>query len=107
MVETLWYGRPHAFMGRQHHPNNFIITRDGEMLRAKVYWSVTRLEQNTNTFHAFLLGHWEALCARHDGEWRFASLQIKHWLRQEMPWVGDPKARLVKPSDAHKAPGEF
>jgi hypothetical protein len=107
MVEGLWYGRPHAFMGRQHHPHNFLIERGGEFISAKVYWSVTRLEQTTNTFHAFLHGHWEASCALHEGEWRFRSLQIRHWLRQEMPWVGDPKARLVKASDPYKEPGEF
>ena len=86
-------------------PDAAAASADG--IQAKVYWSVTRLEQTTNTVHAFLLGHWEASCVQVDGEWRFASLQIKHWLRQEMPWVGDPKARLVKTSDRYKDPGEF
>lgn len=107
MVEGVWFMRPYAFMGRQHHPHNFLITRTDAGIDAKVYWSVTRLEQSNNTFHAFLQGHWEASCVQVDGVWKFASLQIKHWLRQEMPWVGDPKARLVKASDAYKEPGEF
>ena len=39
MAEGLWYGKPFAFMGRQHHPNNFLITRTADGIQAKVYWS--------------------------------------------------------------------
>ena len=107
MAENLWYGRGTAFLGRQHHPHNFLLERDGAQIKARVMWSVTRLDAQTNSFNIFLLGNWDATCGREDGRWRFKSLQIKHWFRHEAPWVGDPKARLVLPGDENKKPGEF
>ena len=107
MLDEIWYGRPHIFLGRQHHPSNFLFERTADGINVKAYWSVTRLDQGTNTVSAFLQGDWDADCIVEDAQWKFTSLKIRHWLRQEMPWVGDPKARLVRPSDAHKLPGEF
>ncbi len=106
-LNALWYGRPHRYMGRQHHPHNFLLQREGAGVRARVQWSVTRLDQPTNTFNVFLLGHWEASCVRSEGTWRFASLQIVHWLRQSAPWVGHPEARLILEGDEHKGPADF
>jgi hypothetical protein len=107
MAENLWYGRPYRFMGRQHHPHNFLLERDGETIKARVMASVTRLLQQENRFEVFLLCNWDAVCVRENGRWRFSALQIKHWFRHEAPWVGDPKARLVLPGDENKKPGEF
>ncbi|HVV92836.1 MAG TPA: nuclear transport factor 2 family protein [Hyphomicrobiales bacterium] len=107
MVTNLWYGRPYRFMGRQHQPHNLLLERVGDTIHAQAMWQVTRLLQQENRFETFLLGHWEAVCAREGGRWRFKSLQIKHWFRHEAPWVGDPKARLVLPGDENKKPGEF
>lgn len=108
MLDQLWYGKQYSFLGRQHHPNNFLLTREGaDGIAAKVYCSITRLDQMTNTVHPFLLCNWNALCGHERGRWRFRELRVTHWLRQEVPWVGDEKARLVRPSDPYKAPGEF
>ncbi len=108
MLPNLWYGRPHAFMGRQHHPHNFLMERaDGELVLAKVQASVTRLDQTNNTYSVFLLVHWDVTCAKEDGRWRFKTMRITHWFRHEAPWVGDPKARLVLPGDDTKPKGQF
>jgi hypothetical protein len=107
MLQQVWYGRPHAFLGRQHHPHNFLLIREGDDVRARVQWSVTRLDQPTNRFHIFLLGDWNAVCAREGESWKFRSLQIGHWFRQSAPWMDDPVARLVLPGDEHKGPAEF
>ena len=106
MLPGIWYGRQFAFLGRQHHPHNFLMEREGDQIRAKVQCSVTRLDQYNNTYSVFLLLHWDAMCVREEGRWRFASLQITHWFRHETPWQGDPKARLVLPGDENKRPGE-
>ncbi len=107
MLDVVWYSRPQKFLGRQHHPHNFIFERSPDGIAVRAYWSVTRLDQTTNVFSTFLQGDWDANCVVEDGEWKFASLKICHWLRHEAPWVGDPSARLVLPGDAEKAPGEF
>jgi hypothetical protein len=106
-LEGLWYGRAHRYLGRQHHPHNFLLERDAETVRARVQWSVTRLEPAENTFHVFLLGHWEARCVQHEDHWRFHSLQVVHWFRQSAPWVGRPEARLVLAGDEKKGPAEI
>ena len=96
LLDQVWYSSPHAYLGRQHRPSNFIISREGEAMRVKAYWQVNRLEQAFNQFHLFIQGHWEALCVAEDGEWKFAELSVVHWFRETAPWVGDPKARMVK-----------
>ena len=32
---NLWYRRPHAFMGREHHPHNFLLRRDGDRILSR------------------------------------------------------------------------
>lgn len=108
MLEDIWYGRRQfTFLGRQHHPHNFLLQREGELVIAKVQCSVTRLDQFNNTYSVFLLCHWNAACRVEEGRWRFASMRITHWFRHEVPWEGDPKARLILPGDDKKQAGEF
>ena len=96
LLHQIWYGMPYNYLGRQHLPNNFIITKDGDAIRAKVYWTINRLEQGFNQFYLFILGHWDALCVKVDGEWKFQELTATHWYRETAPWVGDPKVRAER-----------
>ena len=96
LLHQIWYGTPHAYLGRQHLPNNFLITREGDAIRAKVYWTITRLEQSFNQFYLFIQGNWDALCVQEGGQWKFKELTATHWFRETAPWVGDPKVRLQR-----------
>ena len=96
LLNQVWYSSPYAYLGRMHLPNNFIMRREGDGVRVKAYWTITRLEQAFNNFHLFIAGDWNALCVQADGEWKFAELTATHWFRETAPWVGDPKVRMEK-----------
>jgi len=106
MLDGVWYRRQFSFLGRQHHPHNFLLQREGDLVRAKVQCSVTRLDPFNNTFSVFLLLHWDTTCVVEEGRWRFASMRMTHWFRHEAPWEGEPSARLVLPGDESKNAGE-
>ncbi len=36
-------------------------------------------------------GDWDALCVKHDGDWKFAELTVTHWYRATAPWVGEKR----------------
>ena len=96
LLHQVWYGSPFSYLGRQHLPNNFIMRREGDGVRVKAYWTITRLEQSMNQFHLFIQGDWDALCVQVDGEWKFQELTATHWFRETAPWVGDPKVRFER-----------
>ncbi len=88
LLNQIWYGTAYNYLGRQHLPNNFILTREGDAIRVKAYWTITRLEQAFNKFELFIQGHWDALCVRDGDDWKFAELTATHWFRETAPWVG-------------------
>jgi len=97
LLHQIWYGMPGQYLGRQHLPNNFILTKQGGAVHAKAYWTITRLEQGFNQFHLFIQGHWDAVCVPVDGVWKFQELTATHWFRETAPWVGEPrKVRLER-----------
>ena len=91
LLHQIWYGMPGNYLGRQHLPNNFILRREGDAVRAKAYWTITRLEQGFNQFYLFIQGDWDALCVKEDGDWKFAELTATHWFRETAPWVGEKR----------------
>ena len=91
LLQQIWYGMPFSYLGRQHLPNNFVMRREGDGVRVKAYWTITRLEQWSNQFHLFIQGDWNALCVREGGEWKFAELTATHWFRESAPWVGEER----------------
>jgi hypothetical protein len=99
MVNDIYNIQPHSYLGRQHHPNNFLLTKrpDGG-IDAKVYCSITRYDQYWRTYHPLLLAHWEAKCAKQGGQWLFQELRVVFWDRETAPWVGDPSQRYVEPA---------
>ena len=99
LLHQIWYGMPFSYLGRQHLPNNFIMRREGDGVRVKAYWTITRLEQSSNQFHLFIQGDWDGLCIEVDGEWKFQELTATHWFRETAKWVGDPKVRLKRELD--------
>jgi SnoaL-like domain len=99
LLNQIWYGMPHNYLGRQHLPHNFLITRESDGLRARAYWTVNRLEQATNTFYLFIQGDWNALCVNDRSGWKFRELTVTHWYRETAPWVGDPEARMKRHGD--------
>jgi hypothetical protein len=97
LLNQIWYGMPYSYLGRQHHPHNFLISREGDDIRCKAYWTINRLEQQTNQFRLFLQGDWDALCTREGGEWKFKELTVTHWYRESAPWAGkEDQTRLER-----------
>ncbi len=99
LLNQIWHGMPYSYLGRQHQAHNFVMRHDGENIRVRACWTINRLEQSTNTFYLYLQGHWDALCSKEHGEWKFRELTVVHWFRETAPWVGDPKVRLKRELD--------
>ena len=97
LLNQIWYGAPYNYLGRQHQSHNFVMRREGDNVRVRAYWTINRLEQAANTFHLFLQGHWDALCTKERGEWKFRELTVTHWFRETAPWVGkEDQTRLTR-----------
>lgn len=94
MLEYLWYDRPGYFIGRQHHATNFLIRTDGDRAAVKAYWQVVQWEQDARgRLLLGSLGHWDGRAARHEGRWRWERLVVVPWENDQLPWVGEERAR--------------
>ncbi len=91
LVHFLWYEHPNDYLGRQHRMSQVLMTREGEDVRIKAFWSILQhfADQRNEVFG---LGTWDALARRcEDGQWRLAHLFVDIWRGGNVPWVGDPK----------------
>lgn len=94
LLDDLWYGRAGWFIGRQHLANHFIITPEGEnTARVRAFFSILQHNLDYRTNFVFGLGNWDNLCVKQDGTWRFKSLTVVKWMGNDVPWVGEPRAR--------------
>jgi len=97
LLNQIWYGLPYHYLGRQHQCHNFVIKRDGNGARARVCWTINRLDQTMNRFELYMQGHWDALCVMEEGRWKFRELTVVHWYRETAPWVGkEDQTRMAR-----------
>jgi uncharacterized protein (TIGR02246 family) len=95
LVQDMWHKTPYNYVGRQHQQSGFVMTREGEGARVKAYWTVNIWHNITQRCYTDILGDWNACCVKCEDEWKFQTLQITHWRRDTVPWVGDPSVRFV------------
>ncbi len=100
LLKEIWYKTPYNYLGRQHQATGFIMTREGEGVRVKAYWTINHWHNVTQHVYTYMLGDWSAYCVKEDDDWKFKSLEVIHWRRDTAPWVGDPQARYVPPEGA-------
>jgi uncharacterized protein (TIGR02246 family) len=94
MLEYLWYDRPGWYIGRQQHATNFLIRTDGDRAEVKAYWQMVQWEQDPRgRLFTGSIGHWDGRAARRDGAWRWERLLVVPWENDQLPWVGDERAK--------------
>jgi hypothetical protein len=94
LLEDLWYSRPSWFIGRQHLANHFLITPEGQCrARVKAYFSILQYSVDYRTNFVFGLGNWDNVCVKENGTWLFQSLRVDKWMGEDVPWVGEARAR--------------
>jgi hypothetical protein len=92
-VEEIWYGRPGWFVGRQHLANQFLMSREGEGVRVKAYWTIAQRNLESMQMYLLSLGHWDNLCVKRGDTWLFKEHLVAIWKSDSMPWVGERRAR--------------
>jgi hypothetical protein len=101
LFEHLWYDKPGWFIGRQHLANHFIMTPLSEQeMHVKAYYSILQYNLDYRTNFVFGLGNWDNVLTKASGEWLFKSVRIDKWMGDEVPWVGDDRARINAPKGA-------
>ena len=99
LFEHLWYAKPGWFIGRQHLANHFIMTPVNEQeMHVKAFYSILQHNLDYRTNFVFGLGNWDNVCTKASGEWLFKSMKICKWMGDEVPWVGDERARIIAPA---------
>ena len=48
----------------------------------------------------FGLASWDNVCTKASGEWLFKSVRIVKWMGEDVPWVGDDRAKTDAPTGA-------
>jgi hypothetical protein len=46
----------------------------------------------------FGLASWDNVLTKASGEWLFKSMHIVKWMNDEVPWVGDDRAKIQAPT---------
>ena len=99
LFEHLWYAKPGWFIGRQHLANHFIMTPISEQeMHVKAFYSILQHNLDYRTSFVFGLGNWDNVCTKASGEWLFKSMKICKWMGDEVPWVGEERARISAPA---------
>jgi hypothetical protein len=96
IIEELWYARPGWFVGRQHLANHFLMSREGDAVRVKAYWTIAQRDMESMQLYLFSLGHWDNLCVKRGDTWQFKELIVAIWKPDANPWVGDQRARYQR-----------
>jgi hypothetical protein len=66
---------------------------DGSDVRVKAFFSILQHNLDYQTNFVFGLGNWDNVCTKQDGEWLFRSVTVCKWMGDDIPWVGEKRAR--------------
>lgn len=93
--------------GRQHHVSNTLITPGEGGARSKSYVAVA-LRQGDGPHLLNVMGYYEDLFRREDGEWRLAERVIRDWSGPILKeFAGQTGARVARPRPAPLAGAVF
>ena len=99
LLNHLWYDKPGWFIGRQHLANHFILTPLSEQeMHVKAYATLVQYQVDFKRNIVFGLASWDNVLTRASGEWLFKSMHIVKWMNDEVPWVGDDRAKINAPT---------
>jgi hypothetical protein len=83
--------------GRQHHVSNIVITPSEGRARARSYAAVA-LRQGDGPHLLSVMGYYEDLFRREDGEWRLAERVIRDWSGPILKaFAGQAGTRVARP----------
>ena len=101
LLSHLWYDKPGWFIGRQHLATHFVMTPLGEHeMHVKAYSSILQHNLDYRRSFVFGLASWDNVCTKASGEWLFKSVRIVKWMGDDVPWVGEDRARISAPTGA-------
>ncbi len=99
LLSHLWYDKPGWFIGRQHLATHFVMTPLSEQeMHVKAYSSILQHNLDYRSNFVFGLASWDNVCTKASGEWLFKSVRIVKWMGQDVPWVGEDRARIQAPT---------
>jgi hypothetical protein len=99
LLSHLWYDKPGWFIGRQHLANHFILTPLGEQeMHVKAYSTLVQYQVDYKRNFVFGLANWDNVLTKASGEWLFKSMRIHKWMGDDVPWVGDDRAKINGPA---------
>lgn len=83
--------------GRQHHVSNTLVRAEGEGARSRSYVAVA-LRQGDGPHLLNVMGYYEDLFRREDGQWRLAERVIRDWSGPILAnFAGQSGARVARP----------
>ncbi len=93
-TESLWYGKPNHYLGRQHRMSQVLMSPEGENgVRIRCFWSILQHDVVTFENRVFGMGTWDTLAMKgQDGEWRLQTVFVDLWIQGRVPWVGEARA---------------
>lgn len=100
-TDSLWYGEPDAYLGRQHRMSQVLMSPEGEAgVRIKCFWSILQHDVTTFENRVYGLGTWDTLAEKRGCEWRFKSVYVDLWIEGRVPWKGESRAWSKPPAEA-------
>jgi hypothetical protein len=106
-LKSLWYGRQHWWIGRQHLMNHFIMEPRVEEGEADVRCFFQIIQHNVEYRNNFVFGIGTRIdhVTRREGRWKFQSLSVNAWTQlADIPWQGEitmsrpPQAPVSNPN---------
>jgi hypothetical protein len=91
-LKSLWYGRQHWWIGRQHLMNHHIMDpreQEGEA-DVRCFFQIIQHNVEYRTNFVFGIGTRIDHVTRKEGRWKFQSLKVNAWTQlDDIPWQGE------------------
>ena len=67
-------------------------------MHVKAYSTLVQYQVDYKRNFVFGLANWDNVLTKASGEWLFKSMRIHKWMGDDVPWVGDDRAKINAPA---------
>jgi ketosteroid isomerase-like protein len=79
--------------------SHLILTPRGEQeMHVKAYSTLVQYQVDYKRNFVFGLANWDNVVTKASGEWLFKSMRIHKWMGEDVPWVGEERAKISAPT---------
>jgi hypothetical protein len=67
-------------------------------MHVKAYSTLVQYQVDYKCNFVFGLANWDNVLTKAPGEWLFKSMRVHKWMGEDVPWVGDDRAKINAPT---------